>query len=228
MPKPMRTLFRCLASGVLLLLVGFTVCGCAAATYQVRVNGYTDPAEPVSFNPGDTFFVIDNKETKNPLLDKEIKAKINELLEKGGYRLVPFEKPHYYLFFSYGIGSSDGARVVMPDYSLGLGLGYGFYTSRSHFLFWPGYAYYPGYTEPLYDRWLLLNVVEGEHYRQTGQFRTLWVGEARSTGTSSDIREVINSLLLAAFTSFGQNTGKAVPVDIKRSDPRLRQLEIIR
>jgi hypothetical protein len=80
----------------------------------------------------------------------------------------------------------------------------------------------------LYDRWLLLNVVEGKHYRETGQFRTLWVGEVRSTGTSSDIREVINSLLLAAFDRFGQNTGKAVTVNINRSDPRLRRLEITR
>ena len=201
--------------------------GCAA-TYQVRVNGYTDPATPAPFYPGTTFFVIDNKETKNPLLDKEVKAKINRLLERQGYAVVPFEKADYYLFFTYGIGSSSGASVAMPDYSVGFGIGYGYYSPRSYAFFWPGYVYYPRYVEPVYDRWLLLNVVEGKHYRETGQFRTLWVGETRSTGTSSDIREVINSLLVAAFTRFGQNTGKAVTVDIRQDDPRVKNLEMVR
>jgi hypothetical protein len=200
--------------------------GCAAATYQVQVNGYTDPAAPAPFAPGATFFVIDNKEAKNPLLDREVKAKINLLLERQGYVVVPFEKAAYYLFFTYGIGASAAASVAMPDYSVGFGLGYGYYWPRSYAFFWPGYLTYPQYPEPLYDRWLLVNVAEGEHYRKTGQFRTLWVGEVRSTGSSSDIREVINSLLLAAFARFGQNTGKAVTVEINQSDPRLRQLEM--
>jgi hypothetical protein len=221
--------YRSLALLLLLsVLTGAAVFSGCAAAYQVRVNGYTDPPAPTPFYPGSTFFVIDNKETKNPLLDKEVKAKINLLLERQGYALVPFEKAEYYLFFTYGIGSSSGASVAMPDYSVGFGLGYGYYWPRSYAFFWPGYVSYPGYVEPLYDRWLLLNVVEGKYYRETGQFRTLWVGESRSTGTSSDIREVINSLLLAAFARFGQNTGKAVTVDIKAADPRLRQLETTR
>lgn len=202
--------------------------GCAAVTYQVQVNGYTDPAAPAPFTPGATFWVMDNKETRNPLLDKEVKAKVNLLLERQGYAVVPFEKAAYYLFFTYGIGKSAAASVALPDYSVGFGLGYGYYWPRSYAFFWPGYLTYPQYSEPLYDRWLLVNVVEGEHYRKTGQFRTLWVGEVRSTGASSDIREVINSLLLAAFDRFGQNTGKAVTVDIRAADPRLRQLEITR
>ncbi len=228
MPKTMRKPFKTVASGILAVLIALTVFGCAAATYQVRVNGYSDPATPARFEPGATFFVMDNKETKNPLLDKEIKAKINTLLERRGFSTAPFEKAQYYLFFSYGIGSSEGARVVMPDYSVGFGLGYGYYSPNYNFLFWPGYAYYPGYAEPLYDRWLLVNVVEGGHYRDTGQFRTVWVGETRSTGTSSDIREVINPLLVATFTRFGQDTGKAVTLDVKKDDPRVRQLESVR
>ncbi|MDI6852264.1 MAG: DUF4136 domain-containing protein [Deltaproteobacteria bacterium] len=217
------------AFAILAALMGATGFGCAAATYQVKVNGYSDPATPARFEPGATFFVMDNKESKNPLLDNEIKAKINTLLERRGFSIAPFEKARYYLFFSYGLGSSQGARVAMPDYSIGFGLGYGYYSPHYDFLFWPGYAYYPGYyAEPLYDRWLLINVVEGQHYRDTGKFRTVWVGETRSTGTSSDIREVINPLLLAAFTQFGQDTGKAVTVDVRKDDPRMRQLERVR
>lgn len=211
---------------VLLLATGLSF-GCAT-TYQVRVNGYTDPAAPAPIPASATFFVIENKEAKNPLLEKEIKAKINLLLERRGYVLVPFDKADYYLFFTYGIGPTSAVSVVMPDYPWGLSMEYGYYYPRSYFFYWPGFAYYPAYVEPLYDRWLLLNVVEGKHYRETGQFRTLWVGESRSTGTSADIREVINSLLLAAFAQFGKNTGKAVTVDVKADDPRLLELQITR
>lgn len=213
---------------VLAVLAVAVFSGCAAATYQIQVNGYTDPASPAPFAPGAAFWVMDNKETKNPLLDKEIKAKLDLLLEKQGHGVAAFEKAQYYLFFTYGIGASAAASVALPDYSVGFGLGYGYYWPRSYAFFWPGYVAYPRYAEPLYDRWLLLNVVEGEHYRKTGQFRTVWVGEIRSTGTSADIREVINSLLLAAFDRFGHNTGKAVTVSLNPDDPRLRQLAITR
>lgn len=224
----MRRPLKNAASEILAVLMALTAFGCAAAAYQVRVNGYSDPAAPARFEPGATFFVMDNKETKNPLLDKEIKAKINTLLERHGFSIAPFEKAQYYLFFNYGIGSSEGARVPVPDYSVGVGLGYGYYAPYYGFSFWPWYGYYPGYAEPLYDRWLRVNVVEGRHYRETGASRTVWVGETRSTGTSSDIREVINPLLIAAFSRFGQDTGKAVTVDVKKDDPRVRQLEVTR
>jgi hypothetical protein len=211
----------CALAGALLLS------GCAAA-YSIQMTGYTDPATPAPFAPGDAFFVIDNQEAKNPLLDREIKAKINALLAKQGYVVAPFEQADYYLFFTYGIGPSATARVAMPDYAWGFSLGYGYYHPRSYGFFWPGFAAYPGYREPLYDRWLLLNVVEGRHYRESGQFRTVWVGETRSTGTSADIREVINSLLVGAFARFGHDTRKAVIVDLDRRDPRLLQLETVR
>jgi hypothetical protein len=72
-----------------------------------------------------------------------------------------------------------------------------------------------------------LNVVEAKPYRETGQLRSVWVGEARSAGASSDLREVLNSLLIAAFEQLGRNTGKALPVTIKENDPRFTELERI-
>ncbi|MBW1992595.1 MAG: DUF4136 domain-containing protein [Deltaproteobacteria bacterium] len=210
-----------------LLSATVLLAGGCASVYRVQVNGYTDPAAPVAFHPGATFFVMDPQKSPNPLLDKEIKAKIHRLLESRGYVLVPFAQAEYYLFFTYGMDTTSGASAA-PEYSVGVGFGFGDYCSDYSYFFWPGYVYYPRYMEPLYDRWLRLKVVEAGPYRETGQLRTLWVGESRSTGTSSDIREVINSLLVAAFSRFGQNTGKAVTVELRPQDPRLRQLEVVR
>jgi hypothetical protein len=71
----------------------------------------------------------------------------------------------------------------------------------------------------LYDRWLLLTVVEGPAYRTQKISRPVWVGEARSAGISSDLRLVLNYLLVADFKEFGKNTGQAVTVEIEANNP---------
>lgn len=218
----------------LFIIMGCWLGGCALVTYQVQVNGYTDPKIPGHISPGASFFVIENKEAKNPLLEKEIRAKIIKLLEQQGYQIAPFEKAEYYLLFAYGIGSGQKVTVVMPDYypydwnwGPGFGVGSGIALGgRSYIFGGPFFSYFPSYSKTLYDRWLLLNVVDGKYYREKkGEFRTLWVGEARSTGTSSDLRTVASYLLLAEFEQFGKNTGKAISVEINEQDIRVKALE---
>jgi hypothetical protein len=213
-----------------LILGGTVTSGCGPYHYDVKVNGYLDPAAPARITPGGTFCVIENREAQNPLLEKEVKDKINQLLTKQGYQLAAYEQADYYLFFSYGLGGEPSTTVVMPDYYPYAGFGFGSgsgYRSSSYFFVAPFFSFYP-YPESvaLYDRWLLLNVVDGKYYREKGQFRTIWVGEARSTGTSSDLRTVLNYLLLADFHEFARNTGKAVTVEIGEPEPQVFGLTV--
>ena len=76
----------------------------------------------------------------------------------------------------------------------------------------------------LYDRWLLIKVVEGSAYRTQKTSPPVWVGEARSVGASSDLRLVLNYLLVADFKEFGKNTGKAVTVEIDANNPEVYSL----
>jgi hypothetical protein len=211
---------------LVILVAGCCLSGCGPTLYHVNVNGYTDPAAPTQLAPGGSFFVIENQKAQNPLLEKEIAGKINQLLTGKGYELVPYDRAQYYLFFSYGAGDERAANVVMPDSytSYGLSLGGGTGWRGSPFVFGaPFFSFYPG-PERRYDRWLLLNVVDAKYYREKGQFQTVWVGEARSTGTSQDIRLTINYLLLADFQQFGQNTGKALGVEINENAPKVQGL----
>jgi hypothetical protein len=203
---------------LLILGLALALVGCAPAAYNINVNGYTDLTAPTWIPVGSSFFVIENQKAKNPLLEKEVKGKINKLLEKHGYQVGTYEKADYYLFFHFGIGQERSLTVAMPDYyPFGMGFGGGG-PYRSYFFVSPFTGYYP-YTETLYDRWLLINVVDGKYYRETGKWRTIWAGEARSTGTSADLRAVINYLLLADFQEFGKNTGKAISVEIDQQAP---------
>jgi hypothetical protein len=72
-----------------------------------------------------------------------------------------------------------------------------------------------------------LTVVEGKYYRETGKSRTVWIGEVRSTGISSNLREVLDPLLIAAFEQFGKNTGKVRTTIIKQNDLRVEELESV-
>lgn len=202
--------------------------GCAGVAYQVRVNGYTEGATPYMPVPGSSFFVLENPEAANPLLEKEVKAKVQKLLILQGFALAPAAQADYHLKFAYGLGTPGGAAVSSPQIGIGIGFGYGRWGPGPYWgsgVYWPGPYYVE--TQPLFHRWLQVQVAEGKTHRATGRFQPVWVGEAASTGTSADLREVVTPLLLAVFSQFGKNTGKAVPTRISRDDPRFRELEAL-
>jgi hypothetical protein len=215
---------------LVITIIGLGLSGCSTGgIYTVKVNGYADPGAPAQVKPGGFFCVMENPEAKNPLLEKEIKEKINKLLLSHGYPVTTYEKADYYLFFGYGIGEPRSVSTAAPDYygGFGWGMGYG----------WGGYGWggpsivlgiplggYPADSATLYDRWLVLNVVDGPAYRAQKISRPVWVGEARSVGASSDLRTVLNYLLVADFREFGKNTGKALTMEIEGQNPEVYSL----
>lgn len=208
-----------------LLVMGCCFSGCSTGSiYQIKVNGYTDTGTAQQIRPGGSFWVIDNKEAKNPLLEQEIKGKITKLLETRGYSVTTFEKAEYYLSFGYGMGEPRSVTVAGYDYYGGIGWGMGYGWGGPGFSIGAPFGTYAAPNATLYDRWLLINVVEGPAYRTQKVSRPVWVGEARSVGASSDLRTVLNYLLVADFKEFGKNTGKAVAVEIKEQDPEVSSL----
>jgi len=208
-----------------MLVIGLWFSGCSSvSTFAIKVNGYTDLSVPAPVKPGGSFCVIENQEAKNPLLEKEIKEKLNKLLLTHGFPVTTFEKAVYYLFFGYGMGEPRSVSVATPDYfgSIGWGMGYGW--GGPAFSIGVPYGGYPADSASLYDRWLLIKVVEGPAYRTQKVSRPVWVGEARSVGASSDLRTVLNYLLVGDFKEFGKNTGKAITVEIKAQDPEVAAL----
>lgn len=221
----MKSIIRGLGLAVVVAVLG----GCAGVSYQVRVNGYTEGTAPLPAAPGSSFFVLENPEAANPLLEKEVRAKLQKLLTLQGFSLAPAEQADYHLKFAYGLGAPSGAAVSTPQVGIGIGFGYGRWGPGPYWgsgVYWPGPYYVE--TRPLYHRWLQVQVAEGKAHRATGKFHPVWVGEAASVGTSSDLREVVTPLLLAVFSQFGKNTGKAIPTQVSRDDPRFKELEAVR
>jgi hypothetical protein len=212
---------------LIILLLGFSLAGCATY-YKIKVNGYTAPNITEQIKPAGFFYVMEDKEAKNPLLEAEAKRKIARLLEERGYPVTTsFDKADYYLLFRYGMGQPRSVGVTDYYGSIGWGFGWG-----------PGWGW--GYGGPavsigapygwstsvvtLYDRWLQIKVVAGPPYRTEKISRTVWVGEAKSSGSSSDLRTTLDYLLIAVFNQFGKNTGKAITVELKQNAPAVSAL----
>lgn len=207
--------------GLVVFILGLLLSGCAYPTYQVRVNGYIQPGDAPRLAPPASICVLDNKEAQDPLLDQEIKAKIEKLLGEQGHIISPFDQADYYLMFHVSQGPARPVTMPVPVYGPGPYPYYGGY--------WRPYAFapVPYYAPPLQtvqERWLLINVIEGRRYREKGEFQRVWLGEARSVFGSGDLRTTSSYLLVALFNEFGKSTRGARLVEVEPGDFRVIQL----
>ena len=207
-------------SALIILILGFFLSGCAPVMYRVQVTGYSQPGAGVQLSPAAAYCVIDNREAKDPVLEKEIKGKIEKLLGIKGYIITAFEQADYYLVFSYGQGQARTVSVPLPPYGP---WGYGGRWQPYPFAPIPDYYSLPP-VQRVYDRWLLVNVIEGPRYREKGEFQRVWLGEARSTGYSPNLRATMNFLLVALFEDFGKSTGRGRVVEVEQEDFRAQEL----
>jgi len=191
--------------------------GCAVS-YNVGVNGYSSSGQILQIQQESSIHVVEDSNATNPLLEKEIGMKIRKLLNKNGYSIAT-DEADYYLLFNYGMNSGQTVTDTIGIYHYGIYNDYPFSGMYSH-----SYPTYIPYTTVVYTRWLVLKLIDGKAYRASSKAKPLWIGEAVSTGTNSDLRERINYMLIAAFEHFGQDTGKRVNVLFTEDDERLKLL----
>lgn len=215
-----------LAACLSAMLIVFSSIGCVVR-YNVDVNGYRAPSPSAALAPGAKVFVVADPNAANPLLEREVAQKIGILLEGRGYDSVPPEGADYYVVFGYTIGSGPTVTGVLPvvrpggtatvnTYGSG---GYSYSTVNL-----PSTTSYVPYSKTLNTRVLILRVVDARKYQATQQVDVVWAGDTVSSGSSSDLRNVLNYMLVATFEHFGQNTGKAVRHRVPASDPAATSL----
>jgi hypothetical protein len=208
---------------VLLLLQGCT------SSYMVRVDGFLNPERPLIITPGTAIHVVDDKEAKNPILDKEVTKKIENMLKLKGYSISQFDGPVYYVLHGYGIGQERTVTRTLPVYQPG-GTAIVTRTGRSGTSYstiqLPGSTTYVPYAASVTDKWLSLKIIDGKDYRESGKVTDIWIGEASVTGESMDLRNILNYLVIGIFDHFGENTKKQLTVNIREDDTRLRILSV--
>jgi len=208
------------------LLIIFTLGlqGCAVS-YNVKVDGFSDPIKQSHMAPGSTIYVIEDKNAKNPLLEKEVVTKLNIMLKLKGYNTEALADSKYYLLYGYGIGHERTITSTMPVYTPGKTAtvtktgpsGTSYSTIQI-----PSTTTYVPYSVTVTDKWLSIKIVDGDDYRASGKDNVIWIGEASVTGENRDIRYIINYLITAIYYYFGENTGKTITINIKENDPVIK------
>jgi hypothetical protein len=190
--------------------------GCSAS-YNVGVNGYSTSGQTLQIKESSIHIVIDSN-APNPILEKEIGMKIQKLLNEKGYS-TGADDADYYLLFDYGMSSGQNITKAYPIYHSGF-----YYRYPHSYGYRYGYSTYMPYSTVVYTRWLVLKLVDSKTYKADQKAKPLWIGEIASTGPSSDLREIINYLLIAGLEHFGQDTGKRVNELFYEDDERIQLL----
>jgi len=199
----------------------FTICLCmgCGASYSVEINGYAASGQSLQIPQAASICVVTDGNTPNPILEKEVGVKIEKLLAENGYN-VSQDKADYFLRFSYGIDAGRTVTEAIPIHHPMFYDEYPFSGFYGH-----GYTTYMPYSEVIHTRWLVLRLYEGQaHGPAPTNAKPLWIGEVTSAGTSSDLRELLNYMLVAAFEHFGQDTRRQISTAISPGDERVLRL----
>ncbi len=202
-------------SAWVLIMAAACAAGCTP-TYRVRVNAYSDLAEPLSRTA--PVYVAGDPNASNPILGKQLASKIRDLLQGDGYSMVETEPgAAYVLTFEAGI---DSQRVV--DYTPLYGPVGGYYYGRPGGRFGWGFGYmtYVPYVDMVYTHWLKIRLYAKDPDQQTYN-KMAWLGEASLGSGNAELREVVNYLLAACLEYFGADTREWVEVAIREDDPRV-------
>ncbi len=192
----------------------FLLLGCGAS-YNVGVNGYSSTGQILQIPHGSTIAVIADSNAPNPILEREISAKIETLLTEKGFS-VKKDRADYYLVFNYGIDSGRAVTGAVPVWYSDAYCGYPYGYGHRH-----GYVAYAPYAEVVYTRWLVLKIIDSKAYGASKKAEPLWIGEVTSVGLESDLRELLNYMLIVGFEHFGQDTGRRVSENISEKDERI-------
>ncbi len=213
----------------LLLLIGAAALFSGCVSYPVRFNGYVNPqTRQQAFAPGQSFFVLEEENAQNPLLSQEIGGKIIALLRERSYRVESRENADYFLSYSYTLtpGSVSGIRSEYHPPETGT---INTFTqggeTRTSFVTFPGYTSYFPYRYTVYTSSLRIEARDAKAMRERKQTEIVWIGESNTTSQNSDLREMVNYLLVDTFDHFGQNTRRSVTDTLSPRDPRIKSLQ---
>lgn len=195
-----------------LILLG---CARVAATYipgldmyEMQVNTFL--AEPV--DSAKSIHVAVNEANPNPIFDAEVVRKLEKGLTNKGYEIagegINFD---YVLIHAYGIDHGKPINYSYSTYALNI------FENR-----WDTVS--NTYTEIIYTRGLVLHLYDVKKLESNPKSKPLWTAIVTSSGSSSDLRSIIDYLIVAALEYFGQDTKKQRTLNILEGDRRVKAL----
>lgn len=182
---------------------------CTTTRYVTVVDAYRgEPAQIVSATA--RIAVLPNTAEPNPLFAQEVKQKLEWLLCERGLRIVPPDSADLHVFNVFGIGAPQTVStggVVLP--------------LRNMLAFVPTSA-------TTYYRWLAIGVKPALRSPEStlggASLGWAWLSTAASEGSSGDLRQVIDFMMIATLQVFPSSTGRRTQIEMSDSDRRIKRL----
>lgn len=192
-------------AGIVLVLTLVAIGGCARV--ETRVTTYLSRDLPFSAN-GASVAVITKARPEEPLLEAEVQRKVEYLLRDHGLTVEGLGEARYVLLLVFGIETSSTFVTEV-------------HTNRRG-------TYSTGVSRPLNGRWLVANLYDDRLFSALPDDRKneaiAWRATTNSVGSSGDLRDIIDYLLVATFEHFGEDTGKQVRSSLAEGDKRVKGL----
>lgn len=206
---------------VMIISVLFLASGCFWRRASVSSTTFADSDKiPYGFSHQSSFCVL-NTNSDNPLLSKEIRKKIEQLLTQKGFVIQDKNTANYYLVFETNIESSKHlvnnlhyipGTTQNTQGNLGNLLFNQKTTSSGTFQYVPEEI-------TIFTGSINIYVYDAtEHRKWFGKEVLVWSGSAASSGDNPDLRELIDYLLVSIFKDFGLSSGKLITRTIWASE----------
>jgi hypothetical protein len=198
-----------------LIVILFLLSGCS--TIRMSVTGYRNPAQGMA--PGQSIYVALNPMAENPRLEKEVAQKISKVLQEKGFSLASQEEADLYLSFGYerAMGMVDWVTYHKTE-PIQQYYPYSRFTKYQTIKVPTEAVVYQNYM------WTLSIKVMNTRKLRVDEQEVVWTCEVVSEGRSSDLRHVLNYLIVGAFEFFGEDTGRSRKITLSEEDPRARIL----
>jgi hypothetical protein len=158
----------------------------------------------------------------DPFLGDKIPEKMQKLLLSKGYK-VTCNRPDFYCTFNCGISSSSTMSYAIPVSGPGDRKKDDPDTKKRS----SNGAVYVPYSYNVSGCYLVLELHSAIDYEKSIDSEPVWVGEITSQGTGSDLRAVMDCMLVAACEHFTENTKNPVTESISLNDKRVKSINQI-
>lgn len=214
---------------ILLGLAALLFCGCSSTYYHVYVDSYAQPDEVRQSTS--VVYVEAYPEADNPLLEAQVASKVRYLLGKRGYTITDdIQKADLVVNFVYGIGEpraeATSSLIYVPGQTVTATTtdneGYrGTTTARSS-----GSLRAVPSSRVVNDRYLVVQAIDIDRFAANpeGNDSIVWHATTLSSGSSGDLRKVLNYMLVPTFDFFGRNSNEQVFVKLGDKDRDVRDL----
>ncbi len=195
------------------------VAGCATGGFrQVSISAGegTEPTVPLS---GRSVFVVPNAQMKDTVLEARIRTHVEDELLAQGYTLVSAPRADLYVMASFGAVDRfalSSASIVAPAQTRTEMAPNGSFIKKVY----PEHMEHPDILSLKKSLSVLISASDAPLFRETGQVRSLWQGEASTPGKPGLLQQMVPYLLTSTLKYFGKSSGGLKSIDVKDNEIR--------